>query len=238
VSLGPPIKKQPLQKVVYARLREAILTSALEPGCQIKIGELAEGLNVSAVPVREALRQLEAEGMVRFQANRRVVVNDISEADLRDIYSILIPLEQIALEKCLKYLEPSSLKAIKAFHRKMSYPEIAGLDWIELNWLFHHKICELTRSPRLMQMVGSLRTSIRPYFRLVVRDKERIVQANEEHEQLLDALETGDLAEGKRVLRRHLKNGCKAIEHLLRQESKAKSAGFSAKTVLEHQASV
>jgi DNA-binding GntR family transcriptional regulator len=226
VAIGPPIKKQSLQKVVYDRLRDAILAGKLEPGRQVKIGELAADLNVSAVPVREALRQLEAEGMVSFKPNRRVVVNELSEADLHDIYSLLIPLEQIALEKCSIALGPSSLKALKATHQKMLRSQIAGSDWIELNWLFHHKICELTGSPRLMKMVGSLRTSIRPYFYLVVRDETRIVQANREHALLVDALERGDLAEGKKILRKHLKNGCRAIDHLLKQESQIRAVSL------------
>jgi DNA-binding GntR family transcriptional regulator len=224
-ALGPPVKKQHLQKAVYQRLRRSVLTGKLEPGMQIKIGELATNLNVSANPVREALRQLEAEGMVSFQPNKRIIVNKLSQEDLHDIYSILIPLEQIALEKCFNSLNSRDLVSLKASYQKMVRGDIGESDWIELNWLFHHKIHELTRSPRLVKMLGNLRSNIRPYFYLVVKDKSRTEQANREHELLLDAFKKKDRSGAKKVLRQHLRNGCKAIDKLLKQQSDSFSSG-------------
>lgn len=213
--LGPPLKKQGLQGVVYERLRKAILEGRIEPGNQIKIGDLAARLNVSANPIREALRQLEAEGMVSFLPNRRIMVNKLSRKDLYDIYSLLIPMEKIALEKCFSALDTSVLKALSIYCEKMSHADINGPQWIEFNNSFHRTIHELSGSPRLQKITRSLRANVAPYFYLVVRDRSRINQANNEHAFLLQALEERDRNKAYKVMRKHLQNGCKAIDKIL-----------------------
>src|SRR5271157_4840258 len=98
-TLEQPIKKQSLQKIVRETLRQAILEREIEPGGQININKVAEKLGVSSMPIREALRELEAEGMVTFGFNKRILASQLSRSELYDIYSIRIPLEEIALSK-------------------------------------------------------------------------------------------------------------------------------------------
>jgi DNA-binding GntR family transcriptional regulator len=224
--LGPPIKKQHLQKTVYKTLRRSILSGKLEPGTQIKIGELARNLSVSANPVREALRQLQVEGMVSFQPNKRIIVNRLTKEDLHEIYSILIPLEQIAVEKCLKSLNSRVLADLEATYKEMLSSKISNSRWIELNWAFHHKIHDLTGSPRLSKMLGSLRTSINPYFQLVMKDGSRRKQGNHEHKLILQALKKKDRSAAKKALRQHLRIGCKAIDNVLEREKDSFSSGL------------
>ena len=76
--LGTPLKPQSLQQLVYQTIRQAILEREIEPGEHINIRKLAEKLSVSTMPVREALRQLEAEGMVNFNSNKRIVAGQLS----------------------------------------------------------------------------------------------------------------------------------------------------------------
>ncbi|GAG18410.1 unnamed protein product, partial [marine sediment metagenome] len=91
--LDTPIKKQSLQKMAYQSLRQAILEREIEPGAVIKISKLAKKLNVSTMPVREALRQLEVESMVSFNSNKSIVASRLSRDELHDIYDLRIPLE-------------------------------------------------------------------------------------------------------------------------------------------------
>ena len=217
-SLGPPVEKQGLQKTAYERIRKGILTGKIAPGMQLKIGEVATALNVSANPVREALRQLEAEGMVSFGKNRRIEVIQLSPEDLDDIYSLLIPLEIIALERCFKNIKPDNIKDLKTYCHRMNNTEIAGSKWIELNWHFHKKIHEMSASPRLVNMLRSLRNNITPYLYLSLHDKPRIEQANREHDLIIEALETKNRSLGEEVLRVHLSNGHLAISYLLKEQ--------------------
>jgi len=88
--LDTPIKKQSLQKMAYQSLRQAILEREIELGAVIKISKLAEKLNVSTMPVREALRQLEVESMVSFNSNKSIVASRLSRDELHDIYDLRI----------------------------------------------------------------------------------------------------------------------------------------------------
>lgn len=216
---GPPVKKQGLQRTVYQRIRKGILTGAIGPGGQLKIGELAKALNVSANPVREALRQLEAEGMVQFLHNRRIEVVQLSQEDLNDVYSIMIPLEEIALEKCFDLIDDAGIKRLETVCEKMMDPGLHESEWMELNLLFHRTIHQATQSPRLASILKGLRANITPYLYISFGDKGRIKQANIEHNHLVQVLKDGNLAKAKRLLSAHLSHGCTAICKLLTDEN-------------------
>lgn len=221
--LGPPVKQQGLQRTVYKRIRKGILTGAIAPGGQLKIGELAAALNVSANPVREALRHLEAEGMVRFSENRKIEVVQLSPEDLDDIYSIMRPLEEIALEKCIDLIDEQCLAELEIVCQKMSREGLDSSEWMDLNHLFHRTIHQAAGSPRLVGILGRLRDHVTPYLYISFGDPYRIEQANNEHDLLFYALREGDLEQGKQILRAHLTHGCDAIRKLLDDEKTQKN---------------
>ena len=218
-ALGPPLEQRGLQRTVYERIRKGILTGAFAPGGQIKIGELAAALDVSANPVREALRQLEAEGMVRFSQNKKIEVFRLSLEDLNDIYSIMVPLEEIALEKCFNLIDGDGVEELKTFCKKMMKEDLSGSEWMELNWMFHRNIHNSSGSPRLAGILKGLRANITPYLHISFGSKVRIYQANLEHQQLLQALEENNIEQGRLILRSHLSHGCAAIGELMEKET-------------------
>jgi DNA-binding GntR family transcriptional regulator len=154
---------------------------------------------------------------VTFQLNKRITVNRVSETELYDLYFVMIPLELFALQKCFDHLDEKQLNGLDMIYAKMVDPTTTGEDWIDLNWLFHTKIHELAGSPRLKKTLSGLRTCIKPYFYLSLEDKGRIIQANKEHQGLLEAIQKGDRKKAKRVLHQHLLNGQKAIGKLLKR---------------------
>ena len=210
--LETPLKKQSLQNMVYQTIRQAILEREIEPGEHINIRKLAERLSVSTMPVREALRQLEAEGMVSFNSNKRIVASQLSRSELYDIYSIRIPLEEMALLKCFERKDESGLSHLEELHRQMSKPDVTGVEWFNLNRAFHMKLHEMSGSLRLFQILQGLWNSTGPYLRIYSEDKRTVIKGNQEHELILKALRKGDRSGAKRVLREHLRNGLKAIE--------------------------
>ena len=210
--LRTPLKRQSLQNMVYQTIRQAILEREIEPGEHINIRKLAERLSVSTMPVREALRQLEAEGMVSFNSNKRIVASQLSRSELYDIYSIRIPLEEMALLKCFERKDESGLKHLEELQRQMSKPDVTGVEWFNLNRAFHMKLHEMSGSLRLFQILQGLWNSTGPYLRIYSEDKRTVIKGNQEHELILKALRKGDRSGAKRVLREHLRNGLKAIE--------------------------
>ncbi len=220
LALGPPVRKQGLQKTVYLRIRKGILSGAIPPGGTLKIGELAKALNVSANPVREALRQLEAEGMVHFAKNRRIEVVRLSLEDLKDIYSIMGPLEEIGLEKCFKLVDEATLSELESLCLDMKKEDLSSQEWVELNHRFHSLLHKMTGSPRLAGILGRLRDHITPYLNIAFDAPTRIGEAILEHDGVVQSLKEGDLEKGKAIIRSHLNNGCEAIAKLLEEEMK------------------
>ena len=217
-SLGPPLRKQSLQEMVYQRLREAIFSSTFLLGQQIKIGLIAQELNVSALPVREALRRLEAEGLVTFEKKKKIVVNQLSREDLFDIYSTMIPLEEISFEKCFSNLDNYKLKELERVYLKITQPDVLGQKWVSLNSSFHAKIHEMTGSPRLIKILSSLGDNVRPYFNLFAQDKKLVDQANREHGLILEALKNGSLEKGMNIIRVHFERGRASIDAILKHQ--------------------
>ncbi|NJK45661.1 MAG: GntR family transcriptional regulator [Pleurocapsa sp. SU_196_0] len=95
---------------VSSTLREAIVRGVLRAAQPLKADDIAAQLGVSHIPVREALRQLEAEGLVTIYPNRGAIVASLSEADILEIYDIRTTLETAALEHSLPHLSPATLR--------------------------------------------------------------------------------------------------------------------------------
>jgi len=215
--LGTPIQKQSLQKMVLETLRQAILEREIQPGEQINIRKLAEKLAVSTMPVREALRELEAEGLIAFQSNKRILASQLSRNELYEINAIRIPLEEIALLKCLERRDKPGVKRLEELHRQMSRNGVKGTEWFNLNRVFHMKLHEMSGSTRLFQILQGLWNSTGPYLRLFSDSEGAVDRANKEHALILESIRRNDPALAKKALRSHLKNGLKTIEEALEE---------------------
>ena len=193
-------------------LRQAILEREIEPGGQININKVAEKLGVSSMPIREALRELEAEGMVTFGFNKRILASQLSHSELYDIYSIRIPLEEIALTKFFNLKDKQSLEDLEALHRQMINPGIMGNDWFNLNRAFHMKLYEMSGSKRLFKILQGLWNNTGPYLRIFSDNKKAVARANKEHGLLLQTLRKRNCRQAQKILRKHLQNGIRTIE--------------------------
>lgn len=210
--LDTPIKKQSLQKMAYQSLRQAILEREIEPGAVIKISKLAKKLNVSTMPVREALRQLEVESLVSFNSNKSIVASRLSRDELHDIYDLRIPLEVMALLKSFDRSDKKGFKRLAELNRKMSKKGVNGAKWFNLNRAFHLCIFEMSGSVRLCKILEGLWNSTGPYLRIFSESEKAVTRANREHTLILEALRDGDRVNAKKVLRKHLRNGLWVIE--------------------------
>lgn len=128
--IAPPIPN-PLRKQVTDNLRAAIANCEFEPGGRLTERELCETLNVSRSTIRESLRQLESEGLIRITPNRGPMITDLSAKEARDIYAIRERLESYAFALCAERANPqmisaarTHLTAIKAAERAGKFPEL------------------------------------------------------------------------------------------------------------------
>jgi DNA-binding GntR family transcriptional regulator len=192
-----------LTQIIVETLRERILNGEYDPGARLSIAELAQKFDVSPVPVREALRNLETEGLVTFRLNRGVIVRDLSATEVRELFLLRTPLEVLAATEALRWVTPEAVTELREILNRMSL--VAGQeDWHHLHNQFHDRFCSLSRLPRLIQIVTVLRGQMRPYSKVYLTDPEHLKQAHDEHCEMVDLLVDQDAARLQALIRKHL----------------------------------
>ena len=208
-SIAPPS----IPELVCRELRRQIGVGELKPG-PLKISELARQFGVSPVPVREALRHLEAEGFVSFDHNRCVHVNSLSVDDLREIFLVREALETLLLSRAIP-LAARDLALLSALEEQVHLMDDLTDDtasWREANAIFHWTLYGLVPMPRLRTMLQSLWAAVEPFMRIYVTSTDQLRTAQDQHKELLAYTRAGDVKAALTTLRHHLKDTIEAIE--------------------------
>jgi len=171
------------------------------------IKSLANDFKVSPLPVREALRRLEAEGLVQFN-QRRVTVTELSIDGLRELFAIRLALEPMLLEECVPLLaqDAEAMDALRKDMEAMDRAELGFSGWIEANRVFHQRMYTVTSRQHLRNIVLTLWTAVEPYLRIYVNEASVTSGAQDEHRELLRLIETADGPGAAKLLALHLSN--------------------------------
>lgn len=200
-----------MQEIVTESLREAILRGQLKPGERLDQADIADRFSVSRMPVREALRTLEAEGLVTFYPHRGVVVNALSPAEIEEVYNIRIALESMAVSLAVPRLTPLTIGELEGILGEMERVRHDRLTWASLNHRFHTRLYSASGQARLCAIIDTLRNTVQPRVVGNVSHPDRAARAAEEHRELLELCRRGDVAGAERVVRHHLRNVCDAL---------------------------
>jgi DNA-binding GntR family transcriptional regulator len=172
---------------------------------------VAKRLDVSTTPVREAFRDLRAEGLVSIDPNRGVVIRGLTAEDVSEIYELRMLLEPMLAERACRQLAPADLAAATVCHATMRATP-SSEKWALLNVEFHRHLIGSQEKTRLFEIVESLSGVARPYVSLAMHVKEDLMESNNrEHAQLLDAFRAGDALSVREQSRIHLENTRNAI---------------------------
>ena len=152
------------QGFVVDQIREAILRGYFIPGQKLDQHDLANLLNVSRSPVREALRTLAAEGLVQTVPHRGAIVAQLSLAELEEVCLLRGMVESMATRLGVSNLDEAQITELKAIMDELN--ETTDLNrWQDLNNQFHNTIYEAANLPRFMALIESLRNTMAPYLR-------------------------------------------------------------------------
>jgi len=205
--LAPPSRT--LSVHIADQLRQAILSEQLVPGQRIVEREIAEAMETSRGPVRDALLSLENEGLVVSYPHRGTFVAQLSREDAEEIYTLRQALESLAVEYVLKRATPEQLDELDEYVEQMA--AIMGqahdqLDITEVDLAFHRAICRLSGHQRLLDAWEALSAQTRL---LLLTQRRRHPHEFEErdvewHRRLVDALRQRDLERAHEELRKHL----------------------------------
>jgi DNA-binding GntR family transcriptional regulator len=208
-------QKKTKKDQVIEMLREAVLSGELEPGEKLQQDKLAERFSVSSTPVREALRQLEAEGLVNHHPGRGVRVAEVDLRDVREIYLIRGALEALATRLAVPYLNNTYIQRLEALQAQME-TVIANRQLKKLrklNYEFHMQIYRVADMPQLFQIIQNLWTKF-PWDTLHVLP-DRAGHASQEHDRLIHAIVDGNAKLAGQLMQEHIDSGAAALAEYL-----------------------
>ena len=202
-----PVSLEPLGALVARHLRRAILSGRLSPGTRLVESVLAEDLQVSRGPVREALVQLEAEGLVKIYPRRGAVVSELDLGLAWEVYTLRGHLEVLALGVLRHRPEALDVAALEAVIDRMVEAGREGgdpLEWVDLDLEFHGRLCAMSGLQRLKQMHEGLDSLVGALFllsgRLLRRRPEDLPRI---HRPIVDALKDRDFDRATRLVGEH-----------------------------------
>jgi len=207
-----------LNERVTDQLRSAILEGRIAPGSALNQRDIAEQLSVSRMPVREAFRALEIEGLIRGLPRRKAIVVELGAEDIREIFDIVATLEARAAERAASSLSPEARRDVRNAQAEL---EEAADDapLAQLDFAFHETL--YAPSPRLRSLIKNQRDAVRPYLLAhdIVRRRRR--QAEDEHARIVVALNAWDARAAAEATAVHVRAEGAALAAALRGPDQA-----------------
>lgn len=215
------LKRQTMTEGLTDLLRKAILSGEIPEGTQLRQDAIARHYDVSRIPVREALRQLEAEGLIVSHAHRSSIVASLSLGDIEEIFEIRSVLEPHLLMLSLPNLTAADFAAADAVLNDYDAALNAGdvARWGDLNWQFHGILCGAANRPQTWAVVNGLQRKIDRYTRMQLHYTDGVVKAQTEHRALLNLCRDGKVDEAAGMLQRHIREAGQALTGFLRQHA-------------------
>ncbi len=221
------IPRQSLTSAVADKLREHIIRGEIAEGTQLRQDAIAAQYSVSRIPVREALRQLDAEGLITIIPNRGALVPALSPDDIEELFSIRALLEPEVLKLSIPHLTEEDLSQAESILRKY-VSELRREEhvsaWGRLNWQFHSTLYSRANQPRFMAIIRNVNSSGERYTRLQLYLTHGVKRANEEHHQLLALCRARDTRSACKLLREHILHAGQSLKEALQQRRLAASA--------------
>jgi DNA-binding GntR family transcriptional regulator len=211
------LKNRTLSSAIADQLRQAILGGAHAAGAQLRQDALAAAFGVSRIPVREALFQLEAEGLIRMVPHKGAVVSELSLDEINDVFDLRGILEPRLLAGSAPLLTPADfehLDQIQArFANSIAVRNVS--EWGKLNAEFHLALYVRSRQPRTQSIVaGLLQTSDR-YTRMQLSNPAAMQTAEREHGELIGLCRAGKTDDACQLLHQHIEAVRKGLVQLL-----------------------
>jgi phosphonate utilization transcriptional regulator len=217
--------KRTLPQLVQMELERLILSGQLHAGERLNEGAIAERLNVSRGPVREALRTLEEAGLLRFEKNRGATVRVISPEEAVEIYEVRACLEELACRRLAARITDEQLAQLRPLVEQMDPAAEAGdaAAFNSLNMRFHELLVEFAGNSELVVIYRRLVSNLSLFRRRTLALEGSLRESNAEHRRIVELLGSRDLSAGS-VMREHIDSSSKRTEHAFRTEAAQQDA--------------
>lgn len=209
---------EPVSQRIVRALREEILNGVLAPGVQVRQEAVAERFGVSRVPVREALRQLEAEGLLRSELHRGAFVSSRTLEEIEEMLDIRLALEVRALTLALPNITPqvvAKAKKLLATYDRSDDPQ----EWRDLNIAFHMTLYAPCNRPRMLKMIEDVVLTNHRFVGAHISATVGRVDPQLEHHQLLEACAAGQTRRALQLLEAHIEHTRAALRRSRKRRS-------------------
>jgi len=212
-------------------LRDEIIRGDLVPGQYLRLEEIAARFDVSTMPVREALRDLEAEGLVTIFPHRGATVTQLSADELQDIYDIRATLEEMATRLAVPLMTKATLTELTSLVEQIEnhLGDVATL--VKLNHQFHLTLYAASGRRHLCELNRILRYRTQHYLHVFIVEVElgHLPQTQGEHRAILEACRHGDAEQAAAIMHDHLAQVGRAIVEYVRQRDESEDSANRAK---------
>jgi DNA-binding GntR family transcriptional regulator len=204
-------------EVVYDLLHQTILRGDYKPGERVIIDDLASKLGVSPIPIREALRQLEADGFVKIEPYIGATVTEISASSIFEIFALLGAMEAISGRSACRCMGEEEIQELDNLVQQMDASVYEPGSWSKLNKEFHLRICSYAHAGLIKEMMRKVLDHwdrLRLYYMKDVLGL-RLEMAQVEHRQIMTAFHNRDADEVESLIRAHNQNALTAYNNYL-----------------------
>ncbi|MGH3386819.1 MAG: GntR family transcriptional regulator [Nocardioidaceae bacterium] len=220
-SVGGSVEQRTPYSEQAARIvREAILAGRYEPGSRLNEVELSSGLGISRSPLREGLRKLADEGLVVLQPGRGAFVASFAPDEIRDLLELRQAIDVMAARLAAERATPDELdrmqQALEAATVAHKRTDGAAPPWTSD---FHILILQSTKNRRIIERGSEVHTQLHLARFRSGSTADRAEQAHDEHQQILDAIRSGDPASADEAMRKHLVNATQHIARVVDESS-------------------
>lgn len=216
----PAFDTQTLSERVHDHLKQEILAGRVRPGSELLEVPLSKSFGVSRGPVREALRTLEAEGLVKITPRHSAVVISLSKHDFLDSYQVREALEVLGVRLAIPRLSEAALAALEGRIEAMAEHAADGdFDaFFDANASFHEAIVEASENRQLIEMYRRLMAQMGPYRRPSAKLRGNLDGSIAEHREIVAAVRARDVDMGVALVMRHVEVPQRSLEAMTEEE--------------------
>ncbi len=225
-----PFKIQTADQQVYNYLRDCILSGKFRQSERLNQDEIANQLGVSRMPVREAIKRLDNEGLVVSRPHRGAIVTTLGPDAVLELFEMRGALEGLAVSLAIQSMGQESLEEffghleqqLQRLDQAKSNPSL----WIQRHEEFHDYICQAANRPHLAASIRKLRQNLAPHIRLYLSAYKHTEMAGFDHRSLLEAMKCGDPVRAEVMMREHVLSAANGVIAFLRRSNAVDKEGL------------
>lgn len=223
-------ERKTITDYLASAIRTAIYDGQFADNEELNQVELAKYFKVSRVPVREALRQLQAEGLVQNIAHHRTIVSGMTTGQIVEAIEMRAVLESFLLQKAAKRFDEGDFNKLRQICRETHKIKNYGPRWVLKNWEFHRALYARSESAMIIGAVERIHLNVERYTRRT-GSSTRLRQAADEHRQILTVIEKGNFNKARTLLEEHILHTAETVQRVRENSSSQSERGIRQRRV-------